>query len=604
MNNIYLKELQLQDHLIEQAPSITPGTASPSSLPSLTPPPEASTPTASSTPPAPPTAPTTPKPGTPKPGGNIQQKLKDVINKYFGVTLPDETAVYITKDPKNRLLKFMTAVDPDLGFTYDPKAIKLQARDIVAAPGTHPQSTIVNQVSTVEAAYTSIHQPLILEAATVETIQTFLRNIRAPAATPERAQEAAKNWNNFIEDVKSDNGLGWNYDIRTNDSSEGGGNVPPDDKPCDPALVRALLQPSLEFDGDKRYYLNIAGPGMKRSFNWKELKNQDLRVTFKNTKNILKAEQNIQNYITQLQQTLQGSETPAGTGNVQVNASIEYFTNKFYDLYRMVTEQAGAPLPAEVDLGGSVGSVSTGIIFNDILEKSAGASAIAHTTGFGPDDVLGKVMFTDQVFKSAQREIPRYLQEYYSRPENTNRFTIPLIGIATLNPRSTPPGEYTIQPIDPSIGLTAIDQQSAAAIRGVISNYISTQAQNVQTRMELQHALTQSINDYIGELGNIDPPVPNLDTDQLTRALATPGVSNHFSATIMGIVDDMVKSANIIKIDTTAMQNMHNFIHQYFCVDPNQYLLYLTEDQWNDIVMGGNVMGSMLGILSSISKNF
>jgi hypothetical protein len=130
----------------------------------------------------------------------VLAKFQKVIKDFFGKPLSKKRAVYISKNPKDRLLKHMGAVDPEINFKYDDNYSKLRQDQIVGQKqgkfGTRHFATGI--------------EPLT-EEADITGLRTFADTIGLAKVEDEQLTTVLPKWTQFIDQIK--NYVGWDYGI-------------------------------------------------------------------------------------------------------------------------------------------------------------------------------------------------------------------------------------------------------------------------------------------------------------------------------------------------------------------------------------------------------
>ena len=127
------------------------------------------------------------------------KKVQQVIKDFFGVDMDEKTAISIVKNPKDRLLKHMVNVDPEINMTYDTKQVKLRG-DQIGVKGPIGQRHHVAQVEPVN------------EQASAESVGEFAKKLKIGKVDKGRLDLVASKWPEFIEAVKQK--LDWDYSIK------------------------------------------------------------------------------------------------------------------------------------------------------------------------------------------------------------------------------------------------------------------------------------------------------------------------------------------------------------------------------------------------------
>ncbi len=669
MNNIYLKELQLQDYLIEEAPPIaapTPAAPTPAA-----PTPAAPTPAAPAVQSAPsPTAPTANTPNltqsTQSPSASAEQgqeqnpltpeeimskgqeyitqnKLSAGMKTQYAYAPSKNIEVYIlgvggqeVGSVPSRVISLagvkglegkkipqghMMIVDPAMASKYATAGSKA-----VAGQKAYNQKGAEQGMERQKAARTATPPaPLELEedfsAATGAQFGSYkpdLTNVEAIYEHMILLEQVAKP---ILVSVITGKPGAYTYTTGTGAGKPitetpqpGSTEAPPGSaEPIPESTKAALATPNPTFNMDKRYYLNIAGKDMSRKFEWKKLKDQELRATFASTSNIAKAIQNLQRYVDSIAPEGEeqpaaasptppaptGTSTPAGTP-APVEAPPTTPAVESYDIYAggsfnslfeyIVYEQAQTESVTIDNRSVTKPQILQGVsyVLSDPNNVKAGASI---------DEVLDQVVGTGEYFLKLKEQFDQIYKGQIKNVIN-NKF-IPGIGTIDLNKQTITPEAPAGQPASAPITIN---------IDGFITTLGTTMTEaikNANTSDEMMNAIDPEV--FITKLYNdkviTTPPAPAVaDIFKDKEGMAKSYRMNFFKP----ICDALGKTQKTSqkKVNIEQWSNVHKMIFDNLCNPPNDYVLYLTEDQWNDILLGGSKVGSILGALTSIAKNF
>lgn len=127
-------------------------------------------------------------------------KFQKVIKDFFGKPLSKKRAVYISKNPKDRLLKHMGTVDPEINFKYDDKFSKLRQDQIVGQKqgkfGTRQFATDIEPLE---------------EEVDLNNLRNFADTIGLAKVDDEALLNVKDKWTQFINQIRDY--VGWNYGI-------------------------------------------------------------------------------------------------------------------------------------------------------------------------------------------------------------------------------------------------------------------------------------------------------------------------------------------------------------------------------------------------------
>jgi hypothetical protein len=371
---------------------------------------------------------------------------------------------------------------------------------------------------------------------------------------------------------------------------------PTEAPPIPESTKAALSTPDPTFNMDKRYYLNIAGKDMSRKFEWKKLKDQELRATFASTSNIAKAIQNLQRYV--------DSIAPEG----EDQSAAEY-----------PTSPTPPPAPAEsydIYAGGSFTSLFEYIMYEQAQTESViidnrnvtkpqilqGVSYVLSDpdnvkSGVSIDEVLDQVVGTNEYFLKLKEQFDQIYRGQIKNVIN-NKF-IPGIGTIDLNKQTITPEAPAGQPAPAPITIN---------IDGFITTLGATMTEairNANTSDEMMNAIDPEV--FITKLYNdkviTSPPAPAVADIFKDKEGTAKSYRMNFFKPICDALGKTQKTSQR-KVNIEQWSNVHKMIFDNLCNPPNDYVLYLTEDQWNDILLGGSKVGSILGALTAIAKNF
>lgn len=361
-----------------------------------------------------------------------------------------------------------------------------------------------------------------------------------------------------------------------------------------PETKKALSEPKKEFDVEKRYYLNLKRAGGLK-FDLSNLKDKEIRASFMSGKNITKAASDLEDYANSIAGPIEQQETPttpatppatspasttispaptatapvpeSNLSNLKMFGYNSLFENTLRDILQnhLLIEQ----------LQQSYTFTGIGEIPGPVLARAVAQAVIANAKEGATIDDIQEIMLVKNV-------------DFAAAKQNITNNKIPI----NIN------------------------------IKGVLT----TQAQNKQVMVnnkphasssKIIESLTKYFNDALSKAENEEQFITNIKSNTTTILTELQKYPD-----IKALIDTIDKPENIIidgydttltkilastvvkKVNIKGSSEIHAVIYELFCNKPNNYILYLTETQWQDVALGGKVVGSLLGVLSGIAKSF
>lgn len=329
------------------------------------------------------------------------------------------------------------------------------------------------------------------------------------------------------------------------------------ESPIDQNTKKQLESPNSTFDLDKKYYLNITKAG-GRTFDWKKLTDKELRATFMSSKNITKAASDLENYAAKLTPPQQESLFNRMINNILSEATVQ-------------------PSYTISGIGEVNGTTLVQATVQAVLENVKNGADISK--------IQNKIRVTETAFNTLKDKVQENIIDI-------SKFNMLIPNLLTLTRGTVKAGGTSLS--DSSTVLKNLQQ-------GLISGFKLPGVKNLNTfKSQFKKLIAPDILNKLKSVPEIKTQIDNFTKTGKKEADLHAFITQSYGQLIESIIGQGAQK----QVNIKGSQEIHNIIFELFCKPPDNYILYLTEEEWNDISQGGKVVGTILGVLTGLAKSF
>lgn len=327
--------------------------------------------------------------------------------------------------------------------------------------------------------------------------------------------------------------------------------------PIDQNTKKQLESPNSTFDLDKKYYLNVTKAG-GRTFDWKKLADKELRATFMSSKNITKAASDLEDYAAKLAPPQQES----------------LFNHVFNSILNEATVQPSYTITGIGEVNGTALVQAT---VQAVLENVKDGADISK--------IQNKIRITDAAFNSLKEKVLKNIINISKYNMLIPNLLTLSQGVIKVNNTPLPDSSTALKPLQQGL-LKGFKLPNVTNLKSFKAQFSKQIAPGILTQLKSVPEINAQITAFV-KSGKKETDLHGFVTQSYGQ-----------------LIESIIGQGAQKQVNIKAGQEIHNIVFELFCKPPENYILYLTDDEWNDIAKGGKVVGSILGVLTGIAKSF